>query len=137
MNTVLEAQTGTDEQASFARHAVRSASLGARSAVVNRTHRVVRERARVLHERRSRVRSLMAPMLLCAVLLTLSVLAVWTGMYQYQAVEAMEADVAAIAAADLNNHALVALLWFVPVSLAVLITVWLRRTRHSSEDEAR
>lgn len=137
MSSLLDSQSSLKEQASFVQSAVRSVPLGARSVVVNRTHRVVRERARVIRERRSRVRSLMAPMVLCAVLLTLSVLAVWTGMYQYQSIELMEADVATIAAADLNNHALVALLWFVPVSLAVLATIWVRRGRRGADEEAR
>ncbi len=68
----------------------------------------------------------------------LSVLAVWTGLYQYQAVEAAEAvqaDVAALATTD-NNHFLVVLLWFVPVSVAVLTTVWVRRSRNNADDEA-
>ncbi|MDP9039226.1 MAG: hypothetical protein M3O02_08135 [Acidobacteriota bacterium] len=134
MNTLLDPQTGRDAHAGFARAAIRSIPVAARGVVVNRTHRVVRERARVLRERRTRVRSLITPMLLCAVLLTLCVLAVWTGMYQYQAVEAMEADVATL---DLNNHAIVALLWFVPVSLAVMAAVWARRGRHIPESEAR
>jgi hypothetical protein len=49
----------------------------------------------------------------------------------------MEADVAALAAVELNNHALVALLWFVPVTLGVLVTMWMRRARGGAEDEAR
>jgi H+/Cl- antiporter ClcA len=106
---------------------------------VNRTHRVVRERAKVMQARRSRDRSLMAPLILCSVLLILTAVAVWTGLYQYQAVEAAEAvqaDVSALAAADANNHFLVVLLWFVPVSLALLATIWLRRARHGADNEA-
>jgi predicted nucleic acid-binding Zn ribbon protein len=134
MNSALETPAPA-EQVTFARAAVRSIPVSARGTVVNRTHRVVRERARVLSERKSRVRSLMLPMVLCGVLLTLTILAVWTGLYQYQG--AMEADVAALAAVELNNHALVALLWFVPVTLGVLVTMWMRRARGGAEDEAR
>ena len=40
------------------------AGMAARAGVVNRTHRVVRERAKVMQERRSYVRSLMVPLAL-------------------------------------------------------------------------
>lgn len=137
MNSVIETQTGANDAASFGRSAVRTVPVSARGALVNRTHRVVRERARAMQERRTRVRSLMAPLVICSVLLILSVLAVWTGLYQYQAVEAMQADLESFSGADLSDHTLVALLWFVPVSLALLSTLWVRRTRKNSEDETR
>ena len=124
------------DSADFARTALRSVPVGARSGVVNRTHRVVRERAKVMQQRRNRDRSLMLPLIVCSALLILSALAVWTGLYQYTAVEAVESDVAALAAADANNHFLVVLLWFVPVSVAVLATVWVRRSRNNADDEA-
>lgn len=133
MNSVMETQTGVEDQASFARSAVRAIPIGARGAVVNRTHRVVRERARAMQERRRRARSLMAPLLICAVLLILSMVAVWTGMYQYQAVEA---DVTALSAVDLSDHALVALMWFVPVSLALFAAIFVHRTRKNRDGEA-
>jgi flagellar basal body-associated protein FliL len=106
--------------------------------VVNRTHRVVRERAAVMQERRSKARSLMIPLIVCASLLLLTCFAVWSGLYQYQAAEAAEAvqtDVTALAASDTNNQFLVVLLWFVPVSIAVLATVWVRRSRNSTDHE--
>ena len=133
MNSAIEPQTGASDAASFARMAVRAVPVGARGVVVNRTHRVVRERARAMQERRSRTRSLFAPLLICSVLLILSILAVWTGLYQYQAVEA---DVTALSATDLSDHALVALMWFVPVSLALFAAVFVHRSRKNREDEA-
>ena len=120
----------------FARAAL-SGMSGARATVVNRTHRVVRERARVLQEKRSRDRSLMIPLLVCSSLLILTALALWTGLYQYQAsetVEAVQSDVAALT--DINNHFMVVLLWFVPVSIAFMVTLWVRRTRNNHDDEA-
>jgi flagellar basal body-associated protein FliL len=111
----------------------------ARAGVVNRTHRVVRERAQVMQARRSHMRSLMVPLILCAVMLILTVFAVWSGLYQYQATEAAEAvqaDVAPLAASDANNHFLVLLLWFVPASLALLAAVWLRRAHKGRESES-
>jgi hypothetical protein len=125
-----------DDSEAFARTALSGMSAAARSGVVNRTHRVVRQRAKVMQERRSHVRSLWVPLIVCSVLLILTCLAVWTGLYQYQAAEAAEAvqaDMAALAANDANNQFLVVLLWFVPVSLAVLATVWFRRTHNGAE----
>ena len=132
-------QSPLDDSSSFARSALAGIPAMARAGVVNRTHRVVRQRAKVMQERRSRVRGLMVPLIVCSVLLILIGLAVWTGLYQYEATEAAEAvqaDVAALAASDANNQFLVVLLWFVPVSMAVLATVLYRRTRESVNSEA-
>lgn len=136
MNSVLDSQAATNDQATYVRTAVHALPVGARGAVVNRTHRVIRERARVMQERRSRARSLMAPLLICSALLLLTLLAVWTGMYQYQAMEAVEADVSALTASDLSNHIMVAMLWFVPVSLALMALMFVRRSKKSQDDEA-
>jgi len=124
------------EQEQMARGVVQSFPTAARVEIVNRTHRVVRAQARSIQARRSRARSLWLPMLICSALLILTCLAVWTGLYQYQVAEAVEADVTALAATEMNNHFLVALLWFVPVSAAVLATVWVRRSRNHADDEA-
>jgi H+/Cl- antiporter ClcA len=98
----------------------------------------VRQRAKVMQQRRSRVRSLVLPLILCSVLLILTCLAVWTGLDPYQATEAAEAvqaDVTALAAMDASNHFLVVLLWFVPVSMAVLAIVWYRSSREGAGSE--
>jgi hypothetical protein len=128
---------GTDAEV-FARAAMGNIPTAARAGVVNRTHRVVRQRAKVMQARRSQVRSLMVPLIICSVLLILTCFAVWSGLYQYQAseaAEAVQADVAALAASDANDQFLVVLLWFVPVSMALLGTIWFRRTHNSSERE--
>jgi hypothetical protein len=128
---------GTDAEV-FARAAMGDVRTAARAGVVNRTHRVVRQRAKVMQARRSQVRSLMVPLIICSVLLILTCFAVWSGLYQYQAseaAEAVQADVAALAASDANDQFLVVLLWFVPVSMALLGTIWFRRTHNSSERE--
>ena len=139
MNSAFDPQFQPNDPANFARTALRNTPAVAHAGIVNRTHRVVRERAKVMQQKRNRERSLMVPVIICSVLLILSVLAVWTGLYQYEAVEAAEAvqaDVATLATTD-NNHVLVILLWFVPVSVAVLTTVWVRRSRNNADDEAR
>jgi hypothetical protein len=138
MNSAFDPQFQQNDSTDFARNTLRGVPAVAHAGVVNRTHRVVRERAKVLQQKRNRERSLMVPVIICSVLLILSVLAVWTGLYQYEAAEAAEAvqaDVATFATTD-NNHFLVILLWFVPVSVAVLTTVWVRRSRNNADDEA-
>src|SRR5580700_7588336 len=99
MNSSFETQT--DDAAVGTREALGNVATAARAGVVNRTHRVVRQRAQVIQARRSRVRGLMVPLILCSVLILLTAGAVWSGLYQYQAAEAaemVEADVAALAA---------------------------------------
>lgn len=111
----------------------------ARSVIVNRTHRVVRAQALNLRQQRDKSRSLMLPLTVCSVLLILSAFALWSGLYQYEAAEAVvavQADVAALATADLNNHFLLVLLWFVPVSIALLVTLWVRRSHKNINDES-
>jgi len=126
-----------EDQAIFARSALHSVDMAARAGVVNRTHRVVRQRAKVMQARRSYVRSLMVPLVLCSAFLMLAVWAVWTGMYQYQASEAAEMVQADVATLDANNHLLVALLWFVPVSLGVLAAIWGRHLRNGGGETTR
>jgi hypothetical protein len=120
-----------NDPAVFARSAMGSMDTAARARVVNRTHRVVRERAAVMQARRSYVRSLMVPLTICSVLLLLVCAGVWTGLYEYQAAEVVQADIAAL---DANNHLLVLMLWFVPVTLAVLGAILFRfiRTDHGT-----
>jgi len=136
MNSSIESQTG--DAAVGTRTVLGNVATAARAGVVNRTHRVVRQRAQVIQARRSRMRGMMVPLILCSVLLLLTAGAVWSGLYQYQAVEAaemVEADVAALATSDANNHFLVMLLWFVPVSIALLGTVLIRRVRSGADHE--
>jgi hypothetical protein len=138
LNPQFDSQSQQNEAALFAHSALSGIHPVARAGVVNRTHRVVRQRAKVIQARRSRVRSLVLPLVVCSILLILTCLAVWTGLDQYQATEAAEAvqaDVTALAAMDTGNHILVVLLWFVPVSMAALAIVWYRRSREGARSE--
>jgi NADH:ubiquinone oxidoreductase subunit 6 (subunit J) len=144
MKSSLEPQFETqfdsmpDDSAAFAYSMQEGAMMGARACVVNRTHRVVRERAKSMHERRSTARSLMVPLIICSALLILLVVIVWGGLYleAAEAAEAVQADVSALTATDINNHIVVVLLWFVPLSIALLAAVSIRRSRRNSNDEA-
>ncbi len=84
MSFITDPQLQRNDSVGFAGNGL---SATARASVVNRTHRVVRDRARVMQARGSRVRSLMVPLAICSILLLLTCLAVWTGLYEYQAAQ--------------------------------------------------
>jgi hypothetical protein len=95
--------------------------VGARAAIVNRTHRVVRERAKQMSARRSKFRSLWAPLAVCASLLVILVTAVWNLLDEY--------DLTPNGTPDASDQFAVLLMWFLPVSVAVLAMVWVKRTQ--------
>jgi tellurite resistance protein TehA-like permease len=137
MKATIASQFDSESRASdpiLAGTALGGVDTAARAGVVNRTHRVVRHRAKVMQERRSHVRSLMLPLIICSALLILSIVAVWSGLYQTQATEAVQ-DVTALATSDANDQFLVVLLWFVPVSLTLLAAVWFTRLRTNADRE--
>ena len=100
---------------------------GARAEVVNRTHRVVRERARTLAVRRQRGRTLWIPLAVCSVLLLIISAAVWNVFDQY--------EVSPTGIPDASAQMLVLLLWFLPVSALLLVMVWFRRARISGGND--
>jgi len=100
----------------------------ARSSIVNRTHRVVRERATTMAEQRNRRRSLWVPMAVCSALVLMICTAVWSVLDEYDAVPT--------GVPDSSDQFLVLALWFFPVSMALLAMVWFRRTRNRSGREA-
>jgi hypothetical protein len=95
--------------------------VGARAPMVNRTHRVVRERAKQMSARRSKFRSLWAPLAVCASLLVILVTAVWNLLDEY--------DLTPNGTPDASDQFAVLLMWFLPVSVAVVAMVWLKRTQ--------
>lgn len=106
---------------SFARAAMSDSNVPARASVVNRTHRVVRERAKTMAVQRSRVRSLWIPMAVCSSLLVIICTAVWSALDAYEATPN--------GVPDASNQFLVLCLWFLPVSMALLAVVLFQRAR--------
>ena len=100
----------------------------ARASLVNRTHRVVRARAKTISERRRRLRSLSIPLAVCAALLVILSTAVWTALDQY--------ELTPTGIPDASDQMLVFLLWFFPVSAALMAMIWLRRSRMQSSSES-
>ncbi len=114
-------------------------SAGARAAIVNRTHRVVRERAQQLKARRSSVRSLVVPLLICSVLLLMMSYALWTvlssggasiGELQVEAGRLLD-----VHAMDTDGPLSVLFFWFLPVSAVTMGTVLFRRSRGRGDGE--
>jgi len=111
----------SQEFRSVARAALSDANTPARASVVNRTHRVVRERAKTMAARRSRVRSLWIPLAVCSSLLVIICTAVWSALDAY--------DVTPGGVPDASNQFLVLCLWFLPVSMVLLAVVLFQRAR--------
>ena len=141
MNVPQDSQFARKDRLDEAAEGLLQFPFGAPSKLVNRTHRVVRQRAQTLKARRSRVRSMMVPLAVCSALLILTVAAVWTGLYQYQyaadayqgAADALQ-DVSSTIANATDDQFIVMLFWFVPVTMAVLGTVWVSRSRSGTAD---
>jgi hypothetical protein len=103
-------------------------SAAAKASLVNRTHRVVRERARTMQADRSKIRGLLLPLTLCSVLMILIYSALWTLVEQYESVSPE-------APAE-SHHLFMLLLWFLPASAALVAMVWYRRSRSQADTEA-
>jgi hypothetical protein len=119
MSEAIDKSSSQDSSRSFAREAFANLDTSARASVVNRTHRVVRERAKTLAARRSRIRSLWIPVGVCSSLLVIICTAVWSALDAY--------DVTPTGVPDASNQFLVLCLWFFPVSMALLAVVLFRR----------
>lgn len=113
---------------SLTRSAMSGMNSAARASTVNRTHRVVRERARSMQANRSRMRGLLLPLFVCSTLMILLFSAFWMVVEQY---ELLSSETPAQ-----SHHLFLLLLWFVPVSGALLAMVWFRRSRNYSDTEA-
>jgi hypothetical protein len=128
MNDFRDEQISERDADFFARTAMSGMNISARSSRVNRTHRVVRERAQAIAARRDRERSLWVPMAVCSALVLIICTAVWSVLDQY--------EVSPTGVPDSSDQFLVLLLWFFPVSMALLTMVWFRRTRKRTGREA-
>lgn len=103
---------------------VQRMSLGASASLVNRTRRVVRERAGALKVQRSRARSLWVPLGVSFALLAVLAFAIWTAFEEYDLTPADLPD---------SSQMMALTMWSVPVSLMLLTVVWFRRGRAENE----
>jgi hypothetical protein len=104
----------------------RAVNATASAAMVNRTHRVVRERAKKIEARRSTMRSLWIPMTVSGGFLAVIVCAIWTILDEYELTQT--------GLPDANQQMLVLLMWCLPVSALMLGVVWFRRGGNRADD---
>ena len=121
MSDIFE-KSNTEDTRSFVRASLTDASATARASVVNRTHRVVRERATTMAAQRDRVRSLWIPLAVCSSLLVIICTAVWSALEAYDVTPGGGVP-------EASNQFLVLCLWFLPVSMALLAVVLFHRAR--------
>ena len=98
-----------------------SLNTAASAAMVNRTHRVVRERAARLREEKSRWRSLFIPLTVSFGMLALVVCALWS-LFE-------ESELFVDGMPDSSQQMMFVSVWFLPLSAIVLAVVWFRRSR--------
>lgn len=103
-------------------------SVAAGSLIVNRTRRVVRERAQTIQLRKSRGRSLWVPMAVCAAFLLILCTSIWSLLDQY--------DIAPTGIPDASSQIFIFLIWFFPVSAAILALTWAHRA-HADRESTR
>jgi len=103
-------------------------ATGARSVVVNRTHRVVREQALSMREQKSKTRSLWVPLGISSILMVAICYAIWGMLDGY--------DLTPNGIPDASDQLMILLLWSLPVTAAVMGLVWFKRARTRSDSEA-
>lgn len=115
------------------------AGFHARAAIVNRTHRVVRERALAMQMRKRTAQDLLVPCLICSAVLLLIATAAWTladdGVASWEG--SLWRRIAELGG-DAGSSVSILLVWFLPVSVVTAAAVMLRRARLGGQrDEAR
>jgi hypothetical protein len=109
-----------------ARQAAAGMNAAASAATVNRTHRVVRERALLQQARRSKMRSLWIPLAISGGTLAAIVAAIWSILGQDELVPT--------GLPDANQQMLVLMMWCLPVSLLLLSVVLYRRANAPADN---
>lgn len=94
---------------------------GARTGVVNRTHRVVREQALKQQEQKRKSRSLWVPLTILSFLMIVTCYAIWGMLDGYELIPN--------GVPDASDQMMILLLWSLPVTAVVLGMVWFKRGR--------
>lgn len=97
----------------------------ARAAVVNRTHRIIREQALAMQAQRKRSRGLLLPLAISSALLMVICYAIWGVMDGY--------DLTPSGIPDASDQVLFLLLWSLPITAIVLGLIWLKRRPRGGE----
>jgi hypothetical protein len=129
MNQKLKTELGTQvwERTADSEGTLLRASASA--TLVNRTHRIVRERALTMQNRKSKVRGLLLPLMVSGALLFTVVCAAWIMLDEY--------DVAPVGLPDASNQIFVMMLWCLPISTIALAVVAFRRSGQTTDPGGR
>ena len=117
-----------------------NAGLNARAAVVNRTRRIVRERAVAMQARKRTARNLVVPCIICSIVLVSIAVAVWSvadeGIAGWE--DSLWKRITELGG-DAGSTISILLVWFLPLSVISAAAVLLRRarTREESQEAAR
>ncbi len=134
--SAVRTQDLTQEQMAEQREiisALQGVRVAANSALVSRTRRVVHERALAMQAQRRRTREIWLACCICSVLLILMTHSLWSGLMQFDATS----DALPNSAQMLDGSAqlLVMMLWFLPVTAAVMALVVFKRSRNRRGNE--
>lgn len=129
MNQELETKVRNRDLGHAASADVRALPVAARAAMVNRTHRIIRERATTLQARKKTVRGLLIPAIVSAGLLFAVVCAAWVMLDEY--------DAAPVGMPDSSQQIFVLMLWCLPISVAALAAVAFRRAGSKADTGGR
>jgi hypothetical protein len=97
---------------------------GASAKMVNRTHRIVRDQAATLRERKEKSRSLWVPLAIFSVLMLVICYAIWGMLDGY--------DMTPNGVPDASDQLSLLLVWSLPVTAVMLGLVWFKRGRGRS-----
>jgi hypothetical protein len=100
---------------------------GARAAVVNRTHRVVRDMALGMREQRQKQRSLWLPLGIFSVLMVVVCLGAWAMLDGYELIPD--------GIPDASDQMLLFMLWSLPLTGFLMVLAWFRRSHANDQDE--
>jgi hypothetical protein len=106
----------------------RSSGLNAAASadVVNRTHRIVHQRAKNIQARRSKMRSLWIPLSVSTGMLVMLSFALWNAFEEYEVSPAGMPEA---------SQTLVLMMWCFPITALLLAVVWFRRSGVRSDNE--
>lgn len=107
-------------------HAASHLAVAASAHTVNRTHRIIRERARSLQARRSLLRSLWFPLAVYSGLVVVLCAAVWSVLDQY--------DLEPNGMPDPSQQMIVLIMWCLPLSAILLAVVGYRRKGNQADE---
>jgi len=129
MNHELDRNIGSQQRDVSAQIQASVQRATASASMVNRTHRVVRERATTMQARKSTMRGLFIPLIVSAAFLVSVVCAAWVMLDEY--------DVTPLGLPEPGQQLFVFMLWCLPISAAALAAVAFRRSGSKTESGGR